>query len=184
MSCFSSCVAEWNSGNRGQFIQWSTTSNDDVIYHNVKLQTPAPFNEVSGQAEWGNLYYAMKAVSNSSLSPFRYSRSMIQGDNITYNIHTGDTSRSAFVHSGVLDNTTDTGPHNINNPFPVFAISRDLGTIQSTQAPLVWAVGYTIDPAISYTDLFGAPATQRYSYYRSKYDDDGALVSGAFSWGD
>ena len=106
---------------------------------------------------------------------------MIQGDNITYKIDIGDPSRVMFVQSGVLDNTTITGPHPIGNQFPVFAISRDFGTIQSTQAPFVWAVGYTSDPAISYTDLSGAPATQRYSYYKSKYSDDGALVSAAFS---
>jgi hypothetical protein len=182
-SCFSSCLAEWNSGNRGQTILWNTTSNSDVIYHNVKLQTPAVFNEISNQAEWGNLYYAIKPVSKSSLSFFRYPQSMIQGDNITYKIDSDSNSRNMFLQHGVLDKNVDNKFRAINNTFPVFAISCDFGTIQATQTPLFWAVGYTTDPAISYTDLSGAPATQRRLYYKSKYPqpDDGALVSGNLS---
>ena len=182
-SCFSSCVAEWNSGNRGQTIQWNTTSNADVIYHSVKLQTQAVLNEISNQAEWGNLYYAIKPVSNSSLSSFRYPQSMIQGNNITYKIDSDSVSRNMFLQHGVLDKNIDKRFRAINNAFPVFAISCDFGTIQATQTPLVWAVGYTTDPAISYTDLSGAPATPRLLYYKSKYPqaDDRALVSGNFS---
>jgi len=48
---------------------WSATNSSDVVYHTVKLQTPALFNEVSNQAEWGNLYYATQIVRNSCL-PF------------------------------------------------------------------------------------------------------------------
>jgi len=33
-------VAEWLSGNRSQEIVWDATTNDDVIYHSVKLQNP------------------------------------------------------------------------------------------------------------------------------------------------
>ncbi len=60
---FLSLVTEWNSGDRTQNILWSPTSNSDVIFHSVTLQKPAPFTEVLDQAEWGTLYYAMKAVS-------------------------------------------------------------------------------------------------------------------------
>jgi hypothetical protein len=182
-SCFSSCVAEWNSGDRAQTIQWSTASTTDVIYHSVKLQTQAVFNEISNQAEWGNLYYAIKPVSNSSLSSFRYPQSMIQGNNITYKIDSDSNSRTMFLQHGVLDNGMDNRFRAINNTFPVFAISCDFGTIQATPTPLVWAVGYTTDPAISYADLSGASTTQRRLYYKSKYSDDPdnkALVSGIF----
>jgi len=67
-SCLSSFVVEWNSGDRSQVISWSATSNADVIYHNVRLETPAVFNEISNQADWGNLYYAIKTVSDSSFA--------------------------------------------------------------------------------------------------------------------
>src|SRR6266853_3000823 len=75
-SCLSSFVVEWNSGERRQVIIWSATSNADVIYHSVRLQTLAVFNEISSQAEWGNLYYAIKTVSKSCLGHFRYSQFM------------------------------------------------------------------------------------------------------------
>jgi hypothetical protein len=108
---------------------------------------------------------------------------MIQGNNITYKIEAADVARGMFTHSGVLDNQQATDFRAISSSFPVFAISRNFGTIQATQAPLVWAVGYTTDPAINYTDLSGAPTTQRSPYYKSKYSDDEALVSGLFSSG-
>ena len=60
-----SFVTEWNSGDRKQKILWSSTSNADVIFHRVTLQTQAVFTEVIDQAEWGTLYYAMKAVRDS-----------------------------------------------------------------------------------------------------------------------
>ena len=57
-----SLVAEWNSGDRSQTILWNSTSNSDVIFHRVTLQAPSLFTEVIGQADWGTLYFAMKAV--------------------------------------------------------------------------------------------------------------------------
>ena len=55
-------VAEWNSGNRSEEIVWGLTANTDVICHNVRLLKPSLFTEISDQADWGNLYYAMKPV--------------------------------------------------------------------------------------------------------------------------
>jgi Domain of unknown function (DUF5127) len=62
-----SLVAEWSSGDRLQTIMWSLHSTPDtnVIYHSVTLQTSAVFAEVINQAEWGILYYAMKAVRDT-----------------------------------------------------------------------------------------------------------------------
>jgi hypothetical protein len=58
-----SFVTEWNSGDRTQKILWHSTSNFDVVFHSVTLQTPATFTEILDQAQWGTLYYAMTAVS-------------------------------------------------------------------------------------------------------------------------
>lgn len=87
-----------------------------------------------------------------------------------------------FLLSGALDNQIDTNFRAISSSFPVFALSSDFGNIQTMQ-PVVWAVGYTTDPTISYTDLSGGPPTQRSSYYKSQYSSgDGPLVSDGFSW--
>ena len=58
-----SFITEWNSGDRTQTILWTPTSNTDVVFHSVTLQTQVPFMEVIDQAQWGTLYYAMQAVS-------------------------------------------------------------------------------------------------------------------------
>jgi hypothetical protein len=65
-SFLSSFDTEWSSGNRNQVIVWSPpTSIANVIYHSVRLQSQAEFNEISNQAEWGNLYYATTTVSDN-----------------------------------------------------------------------------------------------------------------------
>ena len=87
-----------------------------------------------------------------------------------------------FLSRGSLDNQTDTFFRAISS-YPVFALSSDLGTIQATEFPVVWAIGYTTDPAISYSDPSGGPPTQRSPYYKSQYPGgDGAMVSDGFSW--
>ncbi|KAI0251855.1 hypothetical protein BJV78DRAFT_1125603 [Lactifluus subvellereus] len=156
---YSDVSGEWNSGDRNQVIRWTATSTADAIYHTVTLQTPSVFNEIRGQANWGTLYYAMKA-----------------GNDLTYKIAQDSVSRGSFVLNGLLDNQVETSFRAISSQFAVFAISRNLGTIQATQAPVVWAVGYTTDPAINYTDLSGAPPTRRSLYYRSQYSDDRSLI--------
>jgi hypothetical protein len=82
-----------------------------------------------------------------------------------------------FISNGVLDNQ---GAVPTNPTFPigiVFAISRDLGVIQATQDPVIFVLGYTTDPAISYPAQPGIPAQQRRPYYKLKYSDDESLVT-------
>lgn len=61
---YSDLSAEWLSADRSQGIVWSTTANDDVVYLKAQLQSPAVFNEISTQPEWGTLYHAMKSGGN------------------------------------------------------------------------------------------------------------------------
>ncbi|KAI9513397.1 hypothetical protein F5148DRAFT_990760 [Russula earlei] len=156
---YSDVSGEWSSGNSNDTILWSATANGNVIYHMVYLQAPATFSEVDGQASWGRLYYAMK-----------------QENNVTYKIAAGDVARGWFPLNGALDNQVDTAFRAINDGFPVFAMSRDLGTIQSTQDPVVWTVGYTTDPAVNYTGQLGAYPAKHELYYRKEYGDDGSLI--------
>ena len=111
------------------------------------------------------------------LLSYSRSMSMIQGDNVTYKIAVGDTSRDYFGRNGTLDNQYDSDIRAINDQFAVFAIARDLGTIQVTQAPVVWTVGYTTDLAIKYTDLSGALPALRRPFYKIQYSTDVDLAS-------
>ncbi|KAF8263273.1 hypothetical protein EI94DRAFT_1598265 [Lactarius quietus] len=156
---YSDMVAEWLSGDKTQMIAWSTTSNNEVIYHSAKLENPAEFTEINTQAEWGTLYYAMKS-----------------GSNITFKTDSDANCRGLFQQNGALDNETDTTFRPIGSNFPVFAISRNLGSIHATQDPVVWAVGFTTDPAIQYQDLSANAPQQRSLYYKTQYPADTSLI--------
>jgi hypothetical protein len=77
------------------------------------------------------------------------------------------------------DSEGTTGGNFVGSTSAAFALSRDLGTIQATQNPVVWVFGYTAEPVITYTDLSGA-TQQRSSYYKTRYfqDDSGASLVG------
>ena len=107
----------------------------------------------------------------------------MQGTNVTYKIGVDQDCRRYFVANGTLDDQEDSNSRSISENFAVFAIARDLGTIQSTEAPVVWTVGYTTDPAVNYTDLSGAPPAPRRLYYKTQYTNDEPLASIDSSFG-
>jgi hypothetical protein len=106
-----------------------------------------------------------------------YSRSLVQGKNVTYQIASDADSRGNFTRNGNLNGQIDPNLRPINDNSAVFAISSDLGTIQATADPVVWAIGYTTDPATNYSDLSGAPPISRSPYYKIQYPNDEELVS-------
>ncbi|KAH9022178.1 hypothetical protein EDB85DRAFT_382728 [Lactarius pseudohatsudake] len=160
---YSDVSGEWLSGDRDHEIRWNTTGldGDSVICHTAKLQNPAVFNEIKTQAEWGTLYYAMKA-----------------GENLTWTAGPDDYSRGSFQVNGTLNNQTDQYFRSINSNYPIFGIARDLGTIQATQDPIVWTIGFTMDPAIQYTDPFTDTPRQRSLFYKTQYPKDKSLIPG------
>ncbi|KAH9064488.1 hypothetical protein EDB87DRAFT_1241631 [Lactarius vividus] len=158
---YSDVSGEWLSGDRSHPIRWNTTrlDGDSVICHIVKLQNPAEFNEIKTQAEWGTLYYAMKA-----------------GENVTWTAGPDDFSRWSFQVNGTLNNQVDQHSRSINSNYPVFGIARDLGTIQATQDPIVWTIGLTTDPAIQYTDPSTDTPRRRSLFYKTQYPTDESLI--------
>jgi len=108
---------------------------------------------------------------------------MMQGNNVTYQASSDVDSRGNFTRNGKLQNGQDPNLRFLSDNSNVFAISRDLGTIQVMQDPVIWAIGHTTDFAINYTDLSGAPPTSRSPYYKVKYSDDEKLASiDSYSW--
>jgi hypothetical protein len=95
----------------------------------------------------------------------------MQGADVTYQGDTDTDARGKFTHSGMLSGQQDPNLRLISNSSAVFAISRDLGTIQATNDPVVWAIGFTTDPAVNYSDLSGAPPTSRSPYYKIQYSN-------------
>ncbi|KAH9020012.1 hypothetical protein EDB85DRAFT_1872799, partial [Lactarius pseudohatsudake] len=156
---YSDISGDWTSGDRSHLMRWSATSTSDVVYHTVNMQNPVVFNEINDQAEWGSVYYAMKSANN-----------------LTFKIALDLYSRGLFLLHGVLDNQTDPNFRSISSNYAVFAISRDLGTIQATEDPVVWAVGLTMDQVINYTDLSGAAPRPRSLFYKTQYSNDTSLI--------
>ncbi|KAH9066268.1 hypothetical protein EDB87DRAFT_1554011 [Lactarius vividus] len=156
---YSDLSAEWVSGNRSQEIFWVGIDDDSVIGYRVKRQNPTLSERATAVTKWGTLYHFME-----------------MGDNITLKVAENSVSRDLFLQNGML-NATDAGSSPLLIPnSTVFAMSRDLGTIQATQDPIVWAVGYATDPVINYTDLSGTPPQQRSPFYKTRYSDDESLV--------
>ncbi|KAH9180826.1 hypothetical protein EDB89DRAFT_1877203 [Lactarius sanguifluus] len=113
------------------------------------------------QPESGTLHYGMKSGGH--------------GD-ITANISEIPASRDLFRLNGVLGNLDqlyDTA-HDFDST--VFAISRDLGTIQATQDPVISAIGYDVNLVVNYTDLSGA-TQQRKLLYQDKYGGKGDILA-------
>ncbi|KAH9040733.1 hypothetical protein EDB85DRAFT_1858640 [Lactarius pseudohatsudake] len=158
---YSDLAAEWVSGNRSQMVYWAGIGGNGVIGHQVKRQNPTLSDKVSADTEWGTLYHFME-----------------MGDNITWTIDEYSVSRHLFMHNGVLEDATNATllPEGYLTPnSTVFAMSRNLGTIQATQDPVVWVVGYATDPVINYTDL-SETSQQRSSLYKTQYSDDRFLI--------
>ena len=101
----------------------------------------------------------------------------MQGGNVTYNADSDVDARGKFTRTGTLDGHQDPNLRPISDNSTVFAISRDLGTIQATTDPVVWAIGFTTDPAVNYSDLSGAPPTPRSPYYKIQYSNDPDMAS-------
>lgn len=56
-------LAEWLNGLRNAEVNWTSSGlNNNMVYHQVELMHPAPFQEYNSQASDGTAYYAMSAV--------------------------------------------------------------------------------------------------------------------------
>lgn len=72
-------------------------------------------------------------------------------------------------------NTLDTNFRAIENDWPVFGLSHDLGTVTTATTPVIFSVGHIRDPAINY--IVANDATQaRNLYFWSKFSTPAALV--------
>ncbi|KAH9072397.1 hypothetical protein EDB83DRAFT_2220684 [Lactarius deliciosus] len=154
---------EWN---QSQEIYWVNTvvGGNGVVGYIVLRQDPTlPVDELSVRTEWGILYNVMK-----------------EGDNITQKHGDGSVTRLEFLKNGVLaDSDVTLDPDHFNPDSTIFAMSRDLGTIQVMQDPIVWVIGYTTNPVINYTDISGTPQKRSF-FYKTQYPkyqaEDGTLI--------
>ena len=171
-----SFVTEWLSGDRTQKIIWNTTFDSFATYHNVTLQTPAIYTEIHDQPEWGTLYFAKSSVSLRLFIYFFLSRSTTQSPHVSFQSGSDVDCRGNFTRNGILNLQADRN-RSISDRSTVFALAERIYNITVPQAPIYWAIGYTTDLAINYTDLSGAPSTPRTPYYKTRYSNDKEMAS-------
>ncbi|KAI0308434.1 hypothetical protein OF83DRAFT_1089831, partial [Amylostereum chailletii] len=154
---------EWLSPDHTQNHTWATTptANGSQI-HSFGYSSPQEFHENKNLASWGTPYYATRQASFVT-------DEIPLGAGVTYRIGMAEPSPALFLSQGFLDNSVDPGAPRIiqggNINFTSLTFAHDLGTIESTSAPVVWAFGHTFDSdntsAVQYQDLSGNPPQRR-----------------------
>ncbi|CZT46899.1 probable glutaminase GtaA [Rhynchosporium secalis] len=130
--------AEWVAGDHSAVAQWDyDTTIDDIAYHRVYRQTQLEFSETADQADWGNWYWATKKT-----------------DKLTYQSGSDVDVRGAFQSNGKLADTKDTNYRPINQAYPVFGFSVDLGFVTRFVNTL-YTIGLTQEQAIQFEGASG-----------------------------
>lgn len=121
-------------------MTWGTTPSSNLVYHDFGLQTPQQYIETDGRIEYGRGYHAT---------------TLAQG--VTYATCSDQACRGMFATEGKLDGSQDINFREVNNKWPVMALSVALGSITSTQQPLVFVLGHSRDPVVEYHRTNGTP---------------------------
>ncbi|KAJ8475297.1 hypothetical protein ONZ51_g6647 [Trametes cubensis] len=166
--------AEWVSGDDSLQVQW-TTSTGATIAHQVQLSIQEPFTEINDRAQ---CKCSLMLILERSSAP--------QDDSVTFQTGQDIVVRAQFINHGALPNAQDSNFRGVSANWPVFALARDLGKVNSasTSATAVFAVGHVRDPAVQYitasngvqqrSSLFMAQASPIYSAittFLSDYDN-------------
>jgi len=131
--------------------------------HHVYRQTQQVFSENSDQALWGDFYYT---TANTAGLTYQ------QGQDVIV--------RSQFINTGVLADTLDTNYRAINNDWPVFAFSNDLGAVDATAKSTLFTVGFLQEEVIQYENKLNSTEILN-GLWTSYFSSNNAAVSGAIT---
>ena len=146
---------EWVAGDHSSVAQWDYgTTSDNIAYHKVYRQTQLLFSETNQQADWGYWYWSTENF---------------QG--LTYQSGQDVVVRGAFTSNGKLPNTSDTNYRAIDNDYPVFGYSVDLGSVTAPISTL-YTLGLTQEEAVQFDGETGiVPVSSLWtSYFSSELD--------------
>ncbi|KAK6977760.1 hypothetical protein R3P38DRAFT_3472295 [Favolaschia claudopus] len=155
---YSDISAEWVTDSFDTAIQWSTTRQSNIVYHQV--QSTSPRSEFTDVAEDSVAYYAI-----SSGQP-----------NLVSVIGTDQALRSQFASKDPQLSLSSDLAGQIGNvkggdgKFPVLAHALDLGSTD-TIATVAWAVGLIRDPVVTFANV------PRRAYYWSQYASIGDALT-------
>ncbi|KAK3316675.1 hypothetical protein B0H66DRAFT_301362 [Apodospora peruviana] len=151
---------EWASGEVSQVINWEIKTAGQLIYHKFYRANQAKFAESGEIASWGNWYLS----TNST-------------DGLTYQIGQDSVVRGNFANNSTLPNTADSNFRAVNDNWPVFAFSHDLGNVNGDEVERLFTLGLTQDQVINFAGQSGqldAVPGLWTSFYQ---DDVSAVVS-------
>ncbi|MDI5971994.1 DUF5127 domain-containing protein [Streptomyces sp. SL13] len=127
--------AEWVHGDSSTQVTWSQQKTGSMTALSCQPATPGVLQENGDQASWGSLVLAAPTATG-----------------VSWQTGQDTVVRTAFATNGALAGTNDTAqPRAINNNWPVFALSQNLGTVTSSaSAAFRVTIGHVRTPAVSY----------------------------------
>jgi len=129
-----------------------------VAYHKVFRQEQLPYAEINQQTEYGNWYYATENAAS-----------------LTHQSGADTTVRKQFADNGHLDNSADSNYRPIQQDYPVFGFSRDLGSVGSSSASALFQISLHQENAIQFLGANGVQPVP--SMWTSYFDDEIKAVS-------
>jgi hypothetical protein len=147
-------MTEWASGDRAQKVEWSYGTAGNTAYHQFARQTQAAFSEEGDQAEWGDWYYAASST-----------------DSLTHKSGADNDVRSQFVSSGALDASADGEYRAINDRYPVFGFSDNIGRVGNSSKSSLFTIFHAQAEAAQFntgSGLKGVPSLWREQHSKNE----------------
>ncbi len=162
VSIYLDISGEWAHGDSNTQIRWSqdqvpgAAGGPSLTSLSFTPNNPQVLAENGDMASWGTVVFS---ASNQS--------------GLTWQIGADTAVRAAALGNGSLANTVDGNqPRSIDNNWPVFAFSFDLGSVRGSTRSAVLSVGHVREPAVSY---LGAQLPPLWRSYWSGWQDMAAF---------
>lgn len=121
-------------------------------------QEQLPYAEINQQTEYGNWYYATENVAS-----------------LTHQSGADTAVRQQFIDNGLLDNSADGNYRPIQQAYPVFGFSRDMGSVDSSPASALFQISLHQENAIQFLGQNGVQPVP--SLWTSYFSNDTQAVS-------
>lgn len=116
----------------------------------------------------GSAFYSTQKVFFKVTYLCLSSDDSVKGSAVTYQTGADVVVRAQFIGNGKLTNGQNTTFRAVQDDWPVFAFSHDLGSVKSSTSPIVIAIGHVRDPAVQYIAANGV-LRDRSSYFFSNF---------------
>lgn len=141
----------WVSGENEQQITWAPVHSKGMQAWAVELKAPKPLSEQKQFAAWGTVVWATG-----------------KRDGLTFESGEDTRVRGRFVEHGKLSNRNDTDYRSINDRWPVFGLSADLGQLEGSAVTTEFIIGQVRTPSVSY---MGKPLRPLWARYFDAWQD-------------